>query len=205
MRNIDCEKYLECLDRAAKKDINLICEECKSMGNYLKPEKKEEIIRLIEKGESDRKIHEKTGSGKGTVSKIRKEVFADKIDKKEPLPTCECGEASGHKGWCFVRLKESPKRQKMIESWHEKRVDTPLEKLLLSKFPSFDPVWTSEVQVKWFDGFNKLLDYLLYELYDFHVSKGLTPPQNPPETPRNREDGAAPVAETSLRMSKYRR
>jgi hypothetical protein len=35
--------------------------------------------------------------------------------------------------------------------------DVSLEKLLLSKFPSFDPAWSPEVQAKWFDGFEKLM------------------------------------------------
>ena len=35
--------------------------------------------------------------------------------------------------------------------------DVSLEKLLLSKFPSFDPAWSPEVQTKWFDGFEKLM------------------------------------------------
>ncbi len=33
-----------------------------------------------------------------------------------------------------------------------------MQQLLLSKFPSFDPAWDSEVQAKWFEGFNKLME-----------------------------------------------
>jgi hypothetical protein len=33
-----------------------------------------------------------------------------------------------------------------------------LEQLLLSKFPSFDPVWPDDVKTKWFEGFNKLME-----------------------------------------------
>jgi hypothetical protein len=33
----------------------------------------------------------------------------------------------------------------------------PWKQLLLSKFPSFDPSWSSEVQAKWFDMFGKLM------------------------------------------------
>lgn len=32
-----------------------------------------------------------------------------------------------------------------------------LEKLLLSKFPSFDPAWSDEIKAKWFDGFKELM------------------------------------------------
>ncbi|MBI4844529.1 MAG: DUF5343 domain-containing protein [Nitrospirae bacterium] len=31
------------------------------------------------------------------------------------------------------------------------------QQLLLSKFPSFDPAWSAEVQTKWFEGFNELM------------------------------------------------
>jgi hypothetical protein len=37
--------------------------------------------------------------------------------------------------------------------------EVPWEKLLLSKFPSFDPAWPTEVQVKWFDMFKELMEY----------------------------------------------
>jgi hypothetical protein len=33
----------------------------------------------------------------------------------------------------------------------------PWKQLLLSKFPSFDPAWSPEVQAKWFDGFHRLM------------------------------------------------
>ena len=36
--------------------------------------------------------------------------------------------------------------------------DISLEKILLSKFPAFNPSWEPEVQVKWFDGFDKLME-----------------------------------------------
>jgi hypothetical protein len=29
--------------------------------------------------------------------------------------------------------------------------------LLLSKFPSFDPTWPNDVQIKWFEAFDELL------------------------------------------------
>lgn len=40
-----------------------------------------------------------------------------------------------------------------------KMEEIPWEKLLLSKFPSFDPNWPAEVQVKWFDMFKELMEY----------------------------------------------
>lgn len=36
-------------------------------------------------------------------------------------------------------------------------VTMPWKQLLLSKFPSFDPAWSPEVQAKWFDGFHRLM------------------------------------------------
>ena len=32
--------------------------------------------------------------------------------------------------------------------------------VLIEKFPNFDPAWPAEVQVKWFEGFERLLDAL---------------------------------------------
>ncbi len=36
--------------------------------------------------------------------------------------------------------------------------DLSIDKLLLSKFPEFDPSWSDEVKSKWFDGFSRLMD-----------------------------------------------
>jgi hypothetical protein len=36
-----------------------------------------------------------------------------------------------------------------------------LDKILLSKFPTFDPNWTDEVKIKWFDAFDTLLRRVL--------------------------------------------
>jgi hypothetical protein len=35
--------------------------------------------------------------------------------------------------------------------------EMPWKQMLLSKFPSFDPSWSAEVQAKWFDAFDKLM------------------------------------------------
>jgi len=32
------------------------------------------------------------------------------------------------------------------------------DKMLLAKFPTFDPAWTDEVKIKWFEAFDKLLE-----------------------------------------------
>ncbi len=34
---------------------------------------------------------------------------------------------------------------------------TSLDKILLTKFPAFDPAWSDEIKLKWFDGFDQLL------------------------------------------------
>lgn len=36
--------------------------------------------------------------------------------------------------------------------------DTSWGKILLSKFPTFDPIWPDEVKLKWFEAFDKLLE-----------------------------------------------
>jgi hypothetical protein len=40
-------------------------------------------------------------------------------------------------------------------------VQGSLDKILLSKFPTFDPNWTDEVKIKWFDAFDTLLKRVL--------------------------------------------
>jgi hypothetical protein len=35
----------------------------------------------------------------------------------------------------------------------------PWDKMLLTKFPTFDPTWTDEVKLKWFEAFDKLLGW----------------------------------------------
>ena len=35
----------------------------------------------------------------------------------------------------------------------------PWDKMLLAKFPTFDPTWTDEVKLKWFEAFDKLLGW----------------------------------------------
>jgi hypothetical protein len=36
--------------------------------------------------------------------------------------------------------------------------ETSWSKILLTKFPTFDPTWTDEVKLKWFEAFDKLLE-----------------------------------------------
>lgn len=52
----------------------------------------------------------------------------------------------------------APHEHRETEIPSVKPEEVSLEKILLSKFPSFDPNWPEEVQKKWFDGFDKLMD-----------------------------------------------
>lgn len=60
--------------------------------------------------------------------------------------------------------KATPAKKKLKnnipeESTRQSQVEyVPMQQLLLAKFPSFDPSWEPEVQEKWFDGFNKLME-----------------------------------------------
>jgi len=45
-----------------------------------------------------------------------------------------------------------------IEETEKGHADVGWQKLLLSKFPSFDPAWPDDVKTKWFDGFKGLMD-----------------------------------------------
>ena len=53
-----------------------------------------------------------------------------------------------------IRTNQSAKIPNSLEL-----VPRPLawKELLLSKFPSFDPTWPTDVQVKWFEAFDELL------------------------------------------------
>lgn len=44
------------------------------------------------------------------------------------------------------------------DNFEQKSIDMSWQQLLLSKFPSFDPAWSPEVQAKWFDGFKELME-----------------------------------------------
>jgi hypothetical protein len=55
---------------------------------------------------------------------------------------------------------ESRANRKVPVPQEEIPFQTPWERMLLAKFPTFDPAWTDEVKLKWFEAFDKLLGYL---------------------------------------------
>jgi hypothetical protein len=57
-----------------------------------------------------------------------------------------------------VQTKPAPQVEEMQGARQESELS--IEKLLLSKFPSFDPGWPDDVKAKWFDGFSRLMDEL---------------------------------------------
>lgn len=61
-----------------------------------------------------------------------------------------------------IRVKKKNGEKQGASSHHEeslpKTEETSWQQLALSKFPDFDPSWAPEVQEKWFEGMNKLMD-----------------------------------------------
>ena len=56
------------------------------------------------------------------------------------------------------KTQSTEKTNQIIEPGSIKPLEEiSLEKLLLAKFPTFDPGWSAEVQTKWFDGFKILM------------------------------------------------
>jgi hypothetical protein len=52
---------------------------------------------------------------------------------------------------------EARANRKVVVPQEEIPFQTPWERMLLAKFPTFDPTWTDEVKLKWFEAFDKLL------------------------------------------------
>lgn len=48
----------------------------------------------------------------------------------------------------------------LIVPQHLEEIPDPMswDKMLLAKFPSFDPTWSDEVKLKWFEAFNELME-----------------------------------------------
>lgn len=133
MRKLECKKYSLCLDDAAKKNLpDLNCQNCKEMSNYLKPEKKDKVIKAIESGKGIRETSRETGVAKNTVKKIQTLVVAQRIEEGVATPCCECGREVGHRGWCKTRIQKSPKRQKFLKKWSKPKefISTEFEELI---------------------------------------------------------------------------
>lgn len=67
---------------------------------------------ILAKGASIRTVCRLARLSKNTVIKIKRQLLADRIIN------CECGNPSGHRGWCAHRLMQSPKRQEFLRRWH---------------------------------------------------------------------------------------
>jgi len=55
------------------------------------------------------------------------------------------------------RVPVIPISDEDLEMGSTERDEISWKQMLLSKFPSFDPAWSEEVQAKWFDAFDKLM------------------------------------------------
>lgn len=97
------------------------------MSNDLPPAKRRKVLRLLLEGQSVRGVANAVGCAKNTVLRYRAVIQAAELlgDKSVHLPTCECGQPAGHRGWCAVRYAKSPKRQEFIRRWRKKDEPKP--------------------------------------------------------------------------------
>ncbi len=103
-----------------------------------------------------------TGASGETVRKCIK-FFLDAAKEAEiPLSPYvkKMQKSSGGVSRTRKALSKRPSNKSKSESPAPAQTETmeiSWAKLLLSKFPSFDPAWSSEVQKKWFDAFDQLM------------------------------------------------
>lgn len=100
-----------------QKSRGLIFSDHRQGGNNQKPTASKEAEFLLKKGFSIRVVCAATKLSKSTVTKIRKRI------RTQIKAVCACGQATGHRGWCSVRVRQSPKRQKVIARWHSKTAE----------------------------------------------------------------------------------
>lgn len=74
-------------------------------------EKRNLAVRLFNEGLSLRQVCRAVGIVKHTATAYRK--LSTRV-------VCECGRSIDHKGWCWWRLQNSPKRQEFMKRWHSK-------------------------------------------------------------------------------------
>lgn len=92
------------------------CVECRTTTGYGVSHRSVKRIRAIElfrQGLSLRTVCRIVGLQKATATKYRRSVAA--------CP-CPCGQDSKHRGWCWYRYQNSPKRQEFMKRWHSKAV-----------------------------------------------------------------------------------
>lgn len=88
------------------------------MSNWLPIRKRRELLDHLMAGRSVRDTAKLVGCSKVTVSQYRKLIRAAELwGEKLRLPKCECGQNSGHRGWCRVRFAKSVKRQEFMQQW----------------------------------------------------------------------------------------
>lgn len=90
--------------------------------NWLSARKRADILHLLLSGQSVRQTAATVQCSKVTVSKYRKFLVHAELlgEPRLKLPSCACGKAAGHHGWCKVRYSKSTKRQEFMKTWQNK-------------------------------------------------------------------------------------
>lgn len=87
-----------------------------SRGMYRKETRLKQMIVLMKEGAGNREIGRATGAHTWTVRKARSILEAE-----HGKFHCKCGKLATHRGWCWVRMAKSPKRQNVISEMHGER------------------------------------------------------------------------------------
>lgn len=87
----------------------------KPRGFYWKRGVFQKVCDYLKRGHSIRETSRLSGAARQTVMNIRTVLvlLGGEIN-------CECGQPSKHKGWCFVRFRESEPRQAFMKRWHQR-------------------------------------------------------------------------------------
>lgn len=72
------------------------------------------VVNMIRSGKADREIERELKINRNTIRAIKKIVTG-------VINGCECGKSRGHKGWCHVMMKRSPKRRELMAMLHQRQ------------------------------------------------------------------------------------
>lgn len=83
-------------------------------GSIRKSKALQAAIPLFRQGLTIRDVGVRVGIAKATATKFRRIALRD-YDAR-----CKCGGVAGHRGFCWWRFQNSPKRQEFMKRWHSK-------------------------------------------------------------------------------------
>lgn len=76
------------------------------------------MARMVMSGVSLRAVTRACGCGKPTIQRLHRILETERLRAGLDRILCACGRPSTHRGWCSIRLKQSPKRQATLAALH---------------------------------------------------------------------------------------